>query len=141
MIKLKQLLKEDLIGFISNDYEVYKNPKSIKRMNPFLRGISFPNGDLFVVDDAYHIIHSTLAIWLRDNGFQNPIGKQNIIKSIQSGYIIWQREVNKDIFKLGESLNLGNNILVELMPYLEKYSKKVKQKHPQYVFILEGINE
>ena len=144
MIKLITLLKEDLLGKIQKKYEVYKNPKSIKRMKPFLRGISFPSGDLFVVDDAFNTIHNDLEIWLNSNGYKVNVNKKNVdlVNNIKLGYIPWQRKGNSNEFYLSESIDFFHVKYFnkdELMPYLEKYTKKVKQKNSKYNFVLEEI--
>lgn len=146
MIKLKNLIiNEELIGELG-EYEIYKNPKSIKRMKPFLRGYSFPNGDLYVVDDGYNIIHSKLAGWLKRNGYGNLNGNSTItalVDNIKNGYITWQREANKNVFKLGESIEFDNTKYFdkkELMPYIKKYTNKVRKKNSQYKFILKRIS-
>lgn len=124
-------------------YEVYKNPKSLKRMEGYLRGISYPNGDLFVVEQA---LHSRLMVWLNENGYEMPdiIRKASMVEGIKKGYIAWQRNSNKDEFCLGESIDFeysGDYFdRDELVPYIEKYVKKIKQKNLKYDFILERIN-
>jgi len=48
--KIDKFLFEELAGHIykdSNSYELYMNPKSIKRMGMYLRAVSTPNGDFF----------------------------------------------------------------------------------------------
>jgi len=142
MIKLKNLLKEDFIGNYENMHEVFINPKSIKRMASDLRGYSHPNGDLFVIDDGYSVIHSELAKWLSHNGFPTPDDETNsgLVKNIKKGYITWQRVGNTNTFKLGESINFYDERYFkesELMPFIEKYAKKVRQKNLQYKFVLE----
>lgn len=144
MIKLKSLLKEDLLGEL-NGYEVYKNPKSITRMEDDIRGISFPDGDLFVVNDARHILHHELSGWLIRNGYRVPVNinfNQGILDGVKTGYVTWQRRSSSNEFWLGESISFKNKKYFnkkELIPYLEKWVKKVKSKNSQYKFVLETI--
>lgn len=145
MIKLKNLIKEDLIGDINNKYEVYKNPKSIKRMEEDIRGMSFPNGDLIVVNDSMNISHYELTIWLNKNGYKVPFQfftNQGILDALKNGYIAWQRKGTTNEFWLAESISFKNKKYFErdkVMPYLEKNSKKVKSRNSQYKFVLETI--
>jgi hypothetical protein len=149
MISLRKLLlKEDLVGEMPNGVEVYKNPKSIKRMKKDLRGISTPKGDLFVADDNSKIIHSHFANWLDKNGnlgerYSVMLGsKAGILFAIEDGYIPWQRKGSSDSFYLSESIDFDDTKSFnekELMPYLEKYTKKVKSKNPKYKFVLKGV--
>jgi len=117
MIKLKKLIKEDLIGQIFDEFDVYKNPKSIRRMEPGLRGMSMPNGDLYVVDDAWKTLHLHLSQWL------------DIPLDSRKGYIAWERYQDTDTFMLGLS-----NVDVP-----EKYVKKVERKNPKYKFVMKKI--
>jgi hypothetical protein len=141
MIKLKDLLKEEFIGMYDS-YEVFKNPKSIKRMKPELRGISFPTGDLFVIDDAMNSIHVHFGRWLNQHGYKINIDMtiKNLFGNIKKGYIDWQRKDSADYFYLSESTTFKDDEEEnEYMPYLIKYSKKVKSKNPKYNFILKSI--
>ena len=147
MISLKKLLRlnEELVGEMPNGVEVYKNPKSIKRMKKDLRGISFPNGDLFVVDDAWNVMHSKFAGWLDKNGHKTPgsMGmKDGMVVGMKKGFIAWQRKGATDSFYLSESTDFDDTKFFdeeELMPYLKKYSAKVKSKNPKYKFVLKGV--
>lgn len=140
MIRLKELLNEELVGTYIG-HEMYKNPKSIKRMVAELRGISFPNGDLFVIDDATHTTHSSLSfglnatgISIKDNGTMTAI-----VNLVKKGYIMWQRKGKTNDFLLSESLNKAITSKYEIMPYIKKNIKKVQQKNSQYNFKLTSI--
>jgi len=136
MINLKNLLKEELIGELRG-FEVYKNPKSIKRMGMDLRGISFPNGDLFVVDDGgRNVIHKHFGEWLNRNGYKMPTAEvtSELMRDMKQGYITWQRIATTDEFRLGESVNFEYYSEEEYMPYIKKYLRKVKSKNPKYKF-------
>jgi hypothetical protein len=146
MIKLKTLLNEELLGEYKG-YEIYKNPKSIKRMQPNLRAVSFSNGDLFVVDDnSWHMTHLDLRDGLNKLGYKNPPirATSDIFDSIKKGLIDWQRKEKNNTFYLSESIDFNDGAYEheiydekEYMPYIKKYVNKVKQKNPQYKFILE----
>jgi len=138
MIKLKELLNEELFGTLYG-VEVYKNPKSIKRMSAELRAVSLPTGDLFVIDDADKIIHLRLHGWLRTQGIKLPLmsSYSDIDVAINKGYINWQRKEKTNDFYVSEStepISIRTNKKI-----IEKYVKKIKQKNPKYNFFLEGI--
>lgn len=148
VVKLKDLVNEELIGQYDynhfKSFDIYKNPKSIKRMEPELRGVSFPNGDLFVIDDAHHILHNKLRDALNAHGYRCPDSytKKDVVINIKKGYIDWQRKGKTNEFYLSESTDFNDTEWFdrdELMPYLEKYVKKVKSRNSQYKFILESI--
>ena len=148
MISLRKLLKlnEEHLGETDNGYGVYRNPKSIKRMDSYLRAISFPNGDLYVVDDGSHVIHPQFSDWLETKGYKIPVDiglKIGIVKGIIKGYISWQRKGTSNDFYLSESTDFTDAKFDKdkLMPYLEKYSKKVKQKNPKINFKLIRITD
>jgi len=122
---LNNILNEELLGTIKG-YEVYKNPKSIKRMDGKMRAISDKNGDLYVVDDyGEHVTHLKIVKWLSINGFVN-IG----VKIIR-----WQRLKNSNLFYLGSGYTKTSK------DFLEKLMKKVKSKNSQYNFILKNITD
>jgi len=148
MIKLKKLIKEELLGNLGS-IEVYKNPKSIKRMAPALRGLSDPQGNLYVMDDQYFAIHMDLERWLKNKGHTKDKSAdwdtRNWPKAfgdmIKKGYIYWQRKGDSNTFYLSESTYPDVDWFKEmqLMKYLKKSVKKVQQKNPQYKFILKRI--
>ena len=135
--KLKDLINEELFGEFGG-YEVYKNPKSIKRMSKDLRGISLPNGDLYVVD-TYNIIHVDIHKYLRKKGIKLPSmhTSYDLAQVIQKGYINWQRDKLTDTFYLSESS--PSRLDSETSKMFKKYVKKVKQKNLSYKFIEQSI--
>lgn len=145
MIKLIDLLKEELVGEFDG-IEVYKNPKSIKRMESDIRAISDPKGNLYVMNDAWRKIHSNLEWWLRKKGYVNINTDVQDWKSaykmmIKNGYVHWTRKGNTDSFYLSESTTTNSDWFnkKELMPYLKKSMNKVKSKNPKFKFVLETI--
>ena len=137
MIKLLPLY-EELLGTIPIiDVEIYKNPKSIKRMKSYLRAISDKLGDLYVANDAHNIIHSEMA--RRINKFNNATTFNTIpekfYNKLNPECITWVRKGDTNTFILGES-----NKFVEFMSKedLKNYKillDKVRQKNPQFNFI------
>ncbi len=90
------------------------------------------------------VIHTWLANWLNKNSYKIVDGGSipDLIGNIEAGYIYWQRKGKTNEFWLSESINFKDERWFdkkELMPVLEKYSKKVKQKNSQYKFVLKTI--
>jgi len=61
MKTFKKIINEILIGYMNpttfrnspqDEFEVYKNPKSIKNFVPYARGLTTPDYDFYIVDDA-----------------------------------------------------------------------------------------
>ena len=136
--KLQHILMEELFGVIGGAIEIYKNPKSIKRMDRDLRAVSLPTGDLFVADTR-KIIHVDIHKWLRTQGIKLPTMRSvgDVRTAIDSGYINWHRDKLTDTFYLSEST--GTEIPKKTIKNVNKYAKKVKQKNPAYKFIAKNI--
>jgi hypothetical protein len=140
MIKLKDLLKEELFGTTKNGIEIYRNPKSIKRMHAWLKAVSLPNGDLFVADVA-NFIHLDIHVYLRGEGINLPkmYSYDDIEIAINKGYINWQRRETSNNFYLSESTRALQDSKDITIKNVKKYSKIVKAKNYQYNFILKKI--
>ena len=143
MIRLKNLIREDVIGEFSEGIDIFRNPKSISRMAYDLRGISTPTGELFVVD-SNRVIHYSLAKWLKNNYLQGNIPEfhesGDFIKGIETGYIPWMRRGTSNDFYLSETYGSFKFNMLELIPHVNKYIPKIKLKNSQYTFIAKSIS-
>ena len=144
MIKLKDLLKEDMIGKIKGN-EVYKNPKSIKRMEKDMRGMSDPQGNLYVVNNSFNFVHDDIETWLKKKGHikfstsgQGYPWRAAMADMYEKGYIYWQRNGSTNEFRLSESTETDADYIKELLPIIAKYTKKVKSKNSSYKFTLKS---
>lgn len=75
----KHITRQDEKGYMTAEY--YRNPRSIVKMMPYMRGIIDASGDLYVVDYEYkhpgdEIIHAQMAdggrsatSWRNSTGF------------------------------------------------------------------------
>ena len=54
-------LDEGMLGYMAPDAGVYKDPQIIKNMPEGARAISTPKGELFIADDPYNYLHSSIA--------------------------------------------------------------------------------
>jgi hypothetical protein len=148
--KLKKLIREELIGFISTTnvwknpkidnikFDIYNQPKSIKRMEPDIRGIIREDGELFVVNDSRNIIHENLRTYLHNKG---------LIKYF--GNVFVMRDDNTNNFYLSESYfdeYSITSIFDNKYDFETSYNKvleildRCKMKNPQYNFIPNNIN-
>lgn len=137
------LLQEDLLGTMTDqynmknhtEYEVYKNPKSISRMNDNIRGISDGDGNLYVVDDDEKIIHSQLYKWLQSKSYIKGSHPRIWEEVFEQTLLPWQRVEDTDSFKLGESFptELTNT------PATIDLVSKVRKRNPKYKFIRARI--
>ena len=130
------LLTEEFLFNIKNEFGVYKNPKSIKRMVSKARAISDKNGDLFVLDNVRNVIHFHFYRILK---LKNVIGDYgtSITHMSPEKVLYWQRNGASNIFKLSESYD--REIVEKLQNMKLPNLDKLKKKNPQYTFLLERI--
>lgn len=120
----EQFINEELIRI--NDLDVYVNPASIKRMNPWKRAISDVNGNLYVLDDPYYTtIHRTFTDMMYH---QRYIGN-----SYYNGFVrneklmMWQQVGDSNTFclSISDTFTQPGSKLIE----------KVQKKNPKYKFL------
>ena len=120
--------------FNKYDFDVYKNPQTLAKLKSNIRAISTPEGDLYVVDST-EIIHSMFGSKMKEKGFNFP---ENIYYNFD--YIAWTRYEKTNDFFLGESYEVYDD--KNEIEQLNKQSiENVKNKNPQYNFILKLINQ
>lgn len=148
---ISKSLNEEYIGKLrsqyrstrSNYYDVYKNPLSISKMEPNLRGIVDDSGNLYVVDDSMNVIHIELIEYLNKLGLIPPYRKGVSISV--------QRYQYTNEFFLSESYtpeSFEDMIYDEVGPYdIEEGTKKINEIfklastiNPQYTFYPEKID-
>lgn len=143
---ISDFLNEELVGRYKytlradhDPIEVYKNPKSIKRMSNELKGISTEAGDLYVFDGT-EVTHEEMASWMVKHGYLPPSG--GWVGSKRGTFakcVAWTRQKGQNIFVLSESYFFIRDIPEEEFEYMEKLRDRVKNKNPQYEFKLEPI--
>lgn len=112
--------------------EIYKNPKSIKRMSSNLRGISDSEGNLYVADNDAHIIHKDIIWFLIDKGILPKTMHSSPYDSRHyEHYVAWQRLNTTNKFAIGESYHRDPP---------ENFIKNLREKNPQFEFIEKSIN-
>ena len=138
-------INEEFIGMFRTHWhyghnepvEVYKNPQSLKRLQPWIRGCSDKDGNLYVAD-SQDILHHDLATFL-------------VSKGIKDDFVDWQRHGKNNTFYLAEGYDLnGRGLQEELtdeqVERINTYTPKVAETHPMYKFIqdttiLNAINQ
>ena len=129
---------EEFIGHIKYDAqepaEIYKNPLSLVDFQPDVRGLCDLEGNLFVVNNPYYILHSDLAQYLHNNGYNIP---REITSSNQGEYIGLQRFDDTNNFYLGESFSI--HYIKEFFNELKEKLTTVKRKNPNLGFVVKSI--
>ena len=140
LIILNNLLSEEVIGFLSLSRDVahiYKNPVTVKKFSHNARGFLMSDGDLFVVDDGYNIIHTILGDYLRRKGYNIPSRPYNHPEIV----VPIQRKGLTNDFYLGEGYRreeLNDPVIMEKILSILDVGR---QRHPQFSFIPKSIND
>lgn len=129
-VKSFERIDEEMIGtyrgqWDANRIEVYKNPKTLKRLYSWVRACSDKNGNLYVANSE-DTLHHELAKFLINRGILELID--------------WQRLRNTDTFYLAEGYDLSvvgldNALTPEEKKMISNFSDKVIEKHPKFNFI------
>jgi hypothetical protein len=153
MKTLKQILNEILIGAMmpeplqysnkkfDEEFEVYEDPKSIKNFVPFARGITIKD-KLYLVDNAWDILHIDLAKWLNENHNLNiPKATDHIsgISALKKECVFWQRQDNKNYF-VPSSIYEWHNVL-DNYDLFDNIANKLNKKFNNYSFVIEDIED
>lgn len=141
---LEELVGKSTARFAKNKYElfhIYRNPKSIKKFPPYLRAVSTPNGDLYVADDAFNIIHLDIYKWMYNNinsGLEFPSESDEwVAKQATRGFISWQRIMDGEEFFLGETIK--QDFIDKNQKEILKYIKLIEKKNPKLKFYAEKM--
>ena len=144
--EIQNVLSEDHLGYIKGNVfsgvGVYKNPKSIKRMESYIRGISDSDGNFYVVDSGEEsrtmFIHTDIAKWLRSKGHISYPGSVYDPENMEK-FVMWQRDRNTNNFFLSESYEERDFEDREFKEIVEELIDAVSTKNPQYNFYLDKI--
>lgn len=131
---LNDYLNESFLGYTEHGEEVFKNPKSIKRMTPNIKGIIGYKGDLFVIDAVNYIYRGISDII--STKFKEDLTK-NVYKNFDKEVAV-QRVEKTDIFYLSESY------LESVEDHFETIKRlciQCKKKNPYLTFVLKKIDE
>lgn len=128
---------------LKNPAPIFKNPL-ILGIYPNIRGVIDNNGDLYVCNTGYSIIHDDILHFLDELEIlkYNPKWASNDIESL--GYITIQRYNVTNIFYIGESneinFNGKNAEDIKKIEDIKKLFFKCHLKNLQYLFIPNKIN-
>jgi hypothetical protein len=145
----EEFLNEERLGIINagkNSLGVYKNPRTVKRMDYWARAISTNNGDFYVMTlendqmtdnyDAYIATHADLSSYLGTNHID--IYWKSIPGAYGYGYykggIAWQRYNNSDKWYICESTS--DNWIKDNMDYIKDQINKVNKHNIQYLKLI-----
>jgi len=140
--------KNDINGF---RYVIIKNPKRLKNIDNWTKGIIDKNGNLYVQQFSYHP-HQFLIKILSELNLLNFT--YDWYKEIPTDFITIQRYEDKNIFCVGESnipysnddfyfkkQHLTKEFIIEFKEAFQKFMDKCKEINPQYEFINEIITK
>lgn len=146
----EELLNEELIGTVGTydkTFEIYKNPRTVKRMDWWARGMSTDNGDFYVMTlkqdqirsnyDAISVTHTHLSDYLFDKLNLGIVWKA-IEGSGGYGYyreaIAWQRYKDSDKWYISESTS--DKWIEDNMDYIKDKIDKVNKHNTQYLKLI-----
>ena len=127
-------------------YSVYKNPKSLKKISPYCRGIIDEDGNLFI-SDTNNITHYDLARYLNRKGYSFPTDK-NLYKHFNK-IIPVQRYNDTNDFYIGEGFRkifdddneLKNRDIDKFFNDIQKILSKAKNLNPTLNFNIDTIGD
>jgi len=136
-------LKEGLLGDYlwkdrqgeSHFIEVYENPKSIKRLEPDVRGISDKEGNLYVLDHT-GFIHERILDYVKSKKLMEDAG-WDYDNHYYVNMIAWQRMRGTNDMYLGESYSENKDVIY--LDWFKELVDKVRTKNPHINFIEESI--
>jgi len=134
MLTEEQIGTFHLDGVRDGDFEVFKNPTSIKRLKDYVRGIIGSNGDLYIINDNYNVVHNLFADWLKTRGYPIP---DNTYYNLDVAVPV-QRYGKTNRFYISESIKreeIETNVTT-----ISEMIYKAKEKNPTIDFVLESIN-
>lgn len=147
---LEELLNEERLGIIETvgnpPLEVYKNPRTVKRMDFWARGISDDNGNFYVMTlehnqmtntwDDITATHTELASYLDSNHIDvhwvSIPGEHGY--GYYKGGIAWQRYNNSDKWYISESTS--DNWIKNNIEYIKDQINKVNKLNIQYLKLI-----
>lgn len=130
---LNDYLKESFLGYTEHGEEVFKNPKSVKRMLPNIKGVIGYKGDLFLIDAANYI-HRGISDIISTK-FKEDLTK-NVYKNFDKEVAV-QRVEKTDIFYLSESYLESVDDHLET---IKRLCTECKKKNPWITFVLKKID-
>jgi len=132
IITLEEFIKEEFIGGLTGtDWELYKNPKSVKRMTGKGRAISDKHGDLYYIDvpNGNGILHATLVEVLQ----RKEIIEQFRVSymTMKTRFILWEQDGQTDDFYLSSSYPDSEDFESD---FIDNLTKKVEHKNRSLKF-------
>jgi len=146
---IEVLLPQKISGRYSKgkDYDVYKNPPSIKNMSSSVRGVTTPDGDLYVVDSyglrdgkPLDVIHGDIFDYLKINlgilsQHVGDFGKYDLF----DGFLGWQRYEKTNKMYLSEGTD--EEFIMKYDKNIEKQIDILNKKHQSITFVPTNIND
>jgi len=132
------IITEEHLYQIDNEFDIYRNPKSISKMFPNSRAISDHKGDLYLLDDGgISRVHGEIANSLKRHGYINYSKWGEEVENIKK--LPWQRIKKTNNFKLSTSFPEIQTLSDNDHKTLDKLISLVQKKNPSFKFIKETI--
>jgi len=121
------------------DFKLIKNPTSIKDLQPGVRGVISPDGNLYMGNIAKGIIHVDIIEMLIEKGIlPKDTNKNGWGKKLpqESGFLTVQRYKDTNYIAIGESNKLiyDEADWKEKIKFYNEFLQKAKKQNPNLVF-------
>jgi hypothetical protein len=131
-------LNEELLGTTNNDIEIYKNPKTLKKLEGWERAISDEDGNLYLAEESI-FIHTKLLKYLQDNNIIKTNARWHSSLGVYVNCIAWQRKNKTNDFYLSESYDDTFMKSEKIFNDIVDLKDLVEITNPQFKFHLEKI--
>lgn len=137
-----QFINEEMIN--SSGPAIYRNPKSIRKLGPWARALSDIDGNLFIMEDSFQMVHEDLAQWLLDN---NKIdwatgGISDFYEQMMHNTVLWQQVGDQNLLYLSESYTqrkFNEYSVYRWTEHIKELTQRVKKRNPGMKYIRKRI--
>jgi len=130
-------LNEEVIGYLG-EIEIYKNPKSLWKLEGWERAISDEEGNMYMADTSM-MIHTNLLKYLHQGNIISDNARWHSMLGIYVNCIAWQRKDKTDDFYLSESYDETFMKNEKIYKDILDLKELVELTNPQFKFHLKKI--
>lgn len=146
VLSYDEFINEELLTDEESDRAIYKNPKSVRRLGPWSRGLTDKDGNFYVMENKNPSdIHEHLARWLIEIGelsWKNK-GEDTFYEELMNNTVLWQQIGNENLFYLSESYGSeeikGKYNIGRWENHIKKLTKKAKKRQSKFKFVEKRI--
>ena len=118
--------------------EIFRNPRSIKRLEPDIRGITLKNGDFFVFNTPM-VIHEVIINYLKNLGYAPKSAGFDEDQNTFVDVVAWTRDGHSNKFGLSESYVSTEFMSSIEQDFIQTSIKNAEEKNPSVNFVFEII--